>query len=171
MALLEQAVAYEMSSGQPAQLAPVRQYRKRDGISLNLAQSLSADLGLFARLGSAAGDVETFEFTDIDRTISGGLSLNGRRWGRAGDTVGLAGVDNAIARPLRDYLAAGGLSVLVGDGRLPHPGNEQILEGYYEAAVCSAVAATFDAQWVENPAYNRDRGPVALYALRLHAAW
>jgi high affinity Mn2+ porin len=83
----------------------------------------------------------------------------------------LAGVDNAIGRPPRDYLAAGGLSVLVGDGRWPHPGNEQIVEGYYEAAVLSALTLPFDAQWVENPAYNRDRGPAAIYAVRLHATW
>lgn len=171
MALLEQAVLYARTYGLPVELAPVRQYRKRDGISLNLEQSLSAELGLFVRLGSAGGDVETYEFTDIDRTASGGVSLNGRRWGRPGDTVGLAGVDNAIAAPMRNYLAAGGLSVLIGDGRLPHPGNEQIVEGYYEAAVLPALNVTFDGQWVQNPAYNRDRGPVAIYTLRLHAAW
>ncbi|HEX4049343.1 MAG TPA: carbohydrate porin [Steroidobacteraceae bacterium] len=171
MALLAQAVAYAQAAELPVELAPVRQYRKRDGISLNLEQPLGADLGVFVRLGSAAGDVETYEFTDIDRTASGGVSLNGRRWGRSGDTVGLAGVDNAISNPQRNYLAAGGLATLVGDGRLPHPGNEQILEGYYEAAVISAFTATLDAQWVQNPAYNRDRGPVAIYALRLHAGW
>ncbi|HTT05401.1 MAG TPA: carbohydrate porin [Steroidobacteraceae bacterium] len=171
MGLLEQAVAFALETGRAVELGPVRQYRKRDGLSLNLEQPLGADLGLFVRLGAAGGNVETYDFTDIDRTASGGVSLGGRRWGRAADTVGLAGVDNAISRQRRDFLAAGGLAMLVGDGRLPHPGNEQILEGYYEAVVTAALAATFDAQWVQNPAYNRDRGPVAIYALRLHLAW
>jgi high affinity Mn2+ porin len=85
--------------------------------------------------------------------------------------VALAGVDNAISRQRREFLAAGGLGVLVGDGQLPHPGNEQILEAYYEAAVAPAFAATFDVQWVQNPAYNTDRGPVAIYAIRLHVTW
>lgn len=171
MALLKLAVASARATGLPIDLASLRQYRKRDGISLNLEQPLSADLGVFVRLGSAGGNVETYEFTDIDRTASAGVSVKGRGWGRSGDTVGLAGVDNAIARPLRAYLAAGGLGVLVGDGRLPRAGNEQILEGYYQAALARALAVTFDSQWVQNPAYNRDRGPIAIYAMRLHVTW
>jgi high affinity Mn2+ porin len=171
MALLEQALAEATLTGEPVETAPVRQYRKRDGVSLNVEQQLTGDLGIFVRAGSAGGNVETYEFTDIDRTASGGISLSGQRWHRPGDTVALAGVDNAISRQRREFLAAGGLGVLVGDGQLPHPGNEQILEAYYQAAVTSAFAATFDVQWVQNPAYNTDRGPVAVYAIRLHVTW
>lgn len=171
MALLTQAIAAGELHGGPPQLAAVRQYRKRDGVSLNLEQSLGAELGAFVRAGSASGDVETYEFTDIDRTLSGGLSLRGQSWHRAGDTLGIGGAINALSRARRQYLNAGGLGVLVGDGRLPHAGNEQILEAYYAAAVSSLLAVTVDAQWVQNPAYNRDRGPVAIGAVRLHLAW
>lgn len=171
MALLEQAIAVAQASGQPVTPAPVRAYRRRDGISLNLEQPISDELGLFVRAGSAGGNVESYEFTDIDRTLSGGISLSGQRWQRGNDTLGVAGVINAISPQERAFLAAGGLGILVGDGRLPHPGNEQILEGYYEAALRPDLAVTFDTQWVQNPGYNRDRGPVAIYALRLHANW
>ena len=33
----------------------------------------------------------------------------------------------------------------------------------------SAVHVTLDYQWVQNPAYNRDRGPVSIFAVRVHA--
>ena len=88
-------------------------------MSLDLEQQLSSDLGMFARAGKAAGNVETYEFSDIDRTISAGLSLRGKRWARADDTVGLAGIVNGISAAREQYLNAGGLGILVGDGALP----------------------------------------------------
>jgi high affinity Mn2+ porin len=133
---------------------------------LNLEQQLTADVGVFARLGDAGGNVETYEFTDIDRTVSLRVSVGGVPWHRPQDTVGLAEVVNAISRDRRRYLAAGGLGILIGDGRLPHAGNENIVETYYyEAAVIPAVHVTLDYQWAVNPAYNRGRGPVSLFAL------
>ena len=169
MALLQDAMAYGEASGVPPDPAAVRGYRKRDGVSLNIEQQLTANLGMFARLGDAGGNVETYEFTDIDRTVSAGLSLSGGQWHRPDDTVGLATVVNAISKERQRYLAAGGLGILVGDGRLPHPGHEHILETYYELAAVSAVHLTLDYQWVVNPAYNRDRGPVSIFAVRVHA--
>lgn len=169
MALYQDAIAYGEVNGLPPELAPVRRYRKRDGISLNLEQQLTADVGMFARLGDAGGNVETYDFTDIDYTASVGTSVSGGPWHRPGDTVGVARVVNAASRNLREFLAAGGLGVLVGDGRLPHAGHEDILETYYELAVVSALQVTLDYQWVENPGYNRDRGPVSIFALRVHA--
>ncbi|MGH8318193.1 MAG: carbohydrate porin [Steroidobacteraceae bacterium] len=168
MALYADAIAYGEANGLPAEPAPVRRYRKRDGISLNLEQQLTPNVGMFARLGDAGGNVEAYEFTDIDYTGSVGVSVSGGPWHRPGDTVGVAGVVNAASRDLRQYLAAGGLGILVGDGRLPHAGNEHILETYYELAAFSALYVTLDYQWVVNPAYNRDRGPVSIFGLRVH---
>jgi high affinity Mn2+ porin len=165
MALLDEAVA----SGNPNDLAAVRSYRSRVGASLGLEQPLSADLGAFARVGKAAGNAEIYEFADIDRTVSGGLSLKGSRWGRQGDTIGLALIDDGISAERERYLNAGGLGILVGDGKLPHPGPEEIVETYYEVALLAQVRLTLDYQWVNNPAYNRDRGPVSIVAVRLHA--
>ena len=170
MALYQDAVAYGAANALPPEVVPVRRYRKRDGISLNVEQQLSTNVGMFARLGDAGGNVETYEFTDIDYTGSVGVSLSGGPWHRPGDTVGVAGAVNAPSRDLRQYLAAGGLGVLIGDGRLPHAGHEDILETYYEVAVVRALHVTLDYQWVQNPAYNRDRGPVSIFAVRVHAA-
>ncbi len=169
MALLQDAIAYGEATGLSPQLTPVRRYRKRDGVSLNIEQQLTTNIGLFARLGDAGGNVETYEFTDIDRTVSVGTSVNGGPWHRPADTLGLAGVVNVLSRDRRRYLAAGGLGVLIGDGKLPHAGHEDVLETYYELAL-SAVHVTLDYQWVGNPAYNRDRGPVSIFAVRVHLA-
>ncbi len=169
MALLLDAIAHGEASGLAPDPASVRRYRKRAGVSLNIEQQLTADVGIFARLGDAGGNVETYEFTDIDRSASAGVSVSGGPWRRPADTWGLAGVVNAISDDRRQYLAAGGLGILIGDGRLPHAGHEDILETYYELAVISAVHVTLDYQWVTNPAYNRDRGPVSLFAMRVHA--
>jgi len=95
-------------------------------------------------------------------------SIAGARWGRKDDTVALALVVNGISKAHQAYLAAGGLGILVGDGQLPHPGAEAIVEAYYSLAVVKGVHLTLDSQSVVNPAYNRDRGPVEVLGLRLH---
>lgn len=171
MALLDQAVSGAQASGDtiPTALVDARHYRSRAGVSLNLEQQLLSDLGMFARVGRAAGNVETYEFSDIDRTASVGLSMEGRRWGRTDDTIGLAAIDNGISATRERFLNAGGLGILVGDGRLPRPRAEQILETYYRWAVAQWVQLTLDYQYVINPAYNSDRGPVSIVALRIHA--
>jgi high affinity Mn2+ porin len=168
MGRFDDAVALGEALDRTPSTALVRRYRSRAGLSVNLQQQLTADLGLFVRAGAADGDVEPYEFSDIDRTASAGLSMNGKRWGRAGDTVALAGVVNAISKAHEAYLAAGGLGILVGDGALAHPGAEHILETYYDAAVGRFVHVALDYQFVANPAYDRDRGPVSIFAVRLH---
>lgn len=169
MGLLDDAVQFAESTGSAVDIAAVRSYRTRAGASLNLEQQIAPDLGLFARLGKAAGDVEAYEFTDIDRAVSIGLSVQGNRWHRPDDTLGLAAIDNAISASRERYLNAGGLGILVGDGRLPHPGPEQIVETYYSLAMLHFAHLSFDYQWINHPAYNRDRGPVSVVAVRLHA--
>jgi high affinity Mn2+ porin len=171
MALLEDAMNLAQSTGETLHesLVAVRRYRDRVGASLNLEQQLSPDLGMFARAGKARGNVEAYEFTDVDRTISAGLSLKGKPWGRTDDSVGIAGIVNGISATRERYLNAGGLGILVGDGQLPHPGSEQILETYYRLAVVSWAQLTFDYQYVINPAYNTERGPVSIFAVRIHA--
>ncbi|HWG67827.1 MAG TPA: carbohydrate porin [Steroidobacteraceae bacterium] len=169
MGLLEDAVRLAQSNGGAVDIAAVRRYRSRAGIDINVEQQLTDDLGLFARIGRAGGNVEAYEFTDIDRTVSAGLSWQGTRWRRPADTLGLAAIGNGISGTRQRYLNAGGLGILVGDGRLPHPGPEQIIETFYSLAVFSAAHLSFDYQWINHPAYNRDRGPVSVVALRLHA--
>jgi len=171
MALLDDALGRAQATGENVNVAlvQVRRYRSRAGISVSLEQQLSTDLGLFIRAGKAGGNVEAYEFTDVDQTAAGGLSLQGRRWGRAADTVGLAAIVNGIGAERERFLNAGGLGILVGDGRLPYPAAEQILETYYRWAPVPWAQLTFDYQQVIHPAYNRDRGPVPIFAVRWHA--
>jgi high affinity Mn2+ porin len=169
MGLLDEAIAVAANSGEPVDIAALRHYRSRGGLSLSAEQELAPELGAFIRAGKAAGDVETYEFTDVDRTLAVGLSLQGSRWHRANDTVGIAAVNNAISGVREAYLNAGGLGILIGDGRLPHPGPEQIIESYYSAAVFNFAHLSLDYQWIDHPGYNRDRGPVSVFAVRLHA--
>jgi high affinity Mn2+ porin len=168
MALLKDAVAAGVASGGPIDPAVVRHYRTRTGASLNLEQGLTANLGLFARLGAGSGNVEAYEFTDIDRSALIGLSARGAAWRRATDSAGVAVVHNKISADRERYLAAGGLGILVGDGRLPNAGPEQILEAFYNWGPVSGVNLTLDYQRIAHPAYNRDRGPVSVFAVRAH---
>ena len=115
--------------------------------------------------------MEPFEFTDIDRTVAAGLSASGKLWARPDDTIGVAGVINGISGVHQAYLNAGGLGILVGDGQLPHPGLEQIIEAYYSYALSSAMKVSFDYQFIANPGYNTDRGPVNVFAGQFHAAF
>jgi len=168
MGLLDQAIALATATGTAPNPAAVRAYRSRLGASLDLEQPLSAGIGVFARVGKAAGNVEAFEFTDIDRTVEIGTSIKGMRWHRAEDTLGMVLIDNGISADREQYFNDGGLGVLIGDGKLPHPAPEEILETYYSLHVGLQVYLTLDYQWVKNPAYNADRGPVSIGALRLH---
>jgi len=155
-------------TGEPADIAAVRRYTSRGGISINIEQEIFPDLGFFARAGLATDNVEPYEFTDVDRTLAAGFSLAGTRWGRPNDTVGVAGVINGISSVHQAFLNAGGLGILVGDGKLPHPGAEYIVEAYYKINIWRSAFATFDLQYINNPAYNRDRGPVWVPGFRFH---
>jgi high affinity Mn2+ porin len=149
--------------------ALVRRYASKPGFALNLEQQVNESLGAFARLSANDGSEEAYEFTEINRSLAAGLSLKGAGWRRPKDTIGAAFVVDALSGRARDYFAAGGLGILIGDGRLPHYGHEQILETYYNAAVTDWLGVSADYQFVANPAYNRDRGPVSVLGLRLHA--
>jgi high affinity Mn2+ porin len=167
MGSFEDAVQLAALNGGPADITAVRRYASRGGISANLEQQITPEIGAFARAGWADGNNEPYEFTDIDRTVAGGLLFSGKLWGRTDDTWGVAGVVNDISSVHQAFLNAGGLGILVGDGQLPNPGLEQILETYYSLPV-GAWRATFDYQFIVNPAYNRDRGPVSVIGARVH---
>jgi high affinity Mn2+ porin len=165
------ALALAAATGQTADTASVRRMRERAGVSLDLQQSITDDLGAFLRAGIADGRYEAYEYTDVDRTFAFGLSQGGKPWGREGDRIGAAVVVNGASSQRRAYLAAGGLGILVGDGKLSHPGDEATLETYYSLLVIKGLRATVDYQFVDNPGYNRDRGPVSVLAVRLHAQY
>jgi high affinity Mn2+ porin len=142
-------------------------YRYKYGFGFNMDQEIRKDLGVFARLGWSDGKNQTYEFTDVDRTATAGISLRGNSWRRSLDTVGLALVVNGISAVHEQYLAAGGLGITVGDGALDYR-SERVAETYYNWQIAKHFQLTFDYQIAQNPAYNRARGPVNLFALRFH---
>src|SRR5262249_41269907 len=164
----DDAVALATGAGGPPDIPAVRHFTSRSGVSLNVEQQLTPDYGIFLRAGIASGGVEPFEFTDIDRTAAAGLVVSGKQWGRPDDSIGVAGVINGISASHQAFLNAGGLGILVGDGQLPNPGTEKIVEVYYSFPI-SLWRATLDYQFIANPAYNRDRGPVNVIGTRIHA--
>jgi high affinity Mn2+ porin len=145
-----------------------RRERSKYGFYVNLEQQVADDIGVFARLSWNDGRNEILSFTDIDRSVSGGVSVKGSRWGRPDDTVGLGGAINGLSAAHRDFLAAGGNGLLIGDGRLAY-GTERIVETYYALALGKSATLTADYQLIVNPAYNTDRGPVSVISARLHA--
>ncbi|MGB8077504.1 MAG: carbohydrate porin, partial [Gallionella sp.] len=150
--------------------ALVRRGSSRSGFAINLEQEVSPGLGGFARASMNGGSKEAFEFTEINQSLAAGLSLRGDRWGRQDDTFGVAAVANGLSGDARNYFAAGGMGILIGDGRLNY-GSEKILETYYSYAVPAVehLMLTLDYQYVVNPAYNHDRGPVSIFGVRAHA--
>lgn len=168
MANYSDALALAQQTNTVPDVSQVRHFSSRPGVVLNVEQELSANVGAFARASAADGQKEAYEFTDIDQSMSAGLSIKGDLWGRHDDTIGIAGVENRISGAAQSYFAAGGMGILIGDGKLNYA-PEKIVEAYYSAKVIEHLALTFDYQYVTNPAYNQDRGPVSFYAVRLHA--
>jgi high affinity Mn2+ porin len=162
------AVALSQVTGMPADINAVRAYTSRPGVSLNIEQQVNDNFGLFFRAGWADGQIEPWDFADIDRTVSGGVSINGKSWGRPDDTIGIAGVVNGISNAHIAFLNAGGLGILIGDGQLTNYSTEKIFEAYYSIALNASTKLTFDYQFVANPGYNADRGPVNAFAARAH---
>jgi high affinity Mn2+ porin len=162
-----------MGSYQDALLVPgvditqTRSYRYKYGFALNWEQEIATNVGAFSRLGWSDGRTESWAYADVDRTASLGLSVKGGFWNRPNDTLGLAGVVNGITKIHQEFLAAGGTGILAGDGALNY-GWEKTLETYYDFQIWKTIHASLDYQFVTDPAYNRDRGPVSVFAGRLH---
>jgi high affinity Mn2+ porin len=137
------------------------------GFGINAEQEVTKDLGVFMRLGWNDGKTEDFAFTAIDRLASAGFALTGAHWRRRNDVVGSSFTAAGLSAVHALYLAQGGTDFLIGDGRLNYA-PEYAWESYYSAQVVKGFFVSFDAQRYVNPAYNRDRGPLWAYSLRLH---
>jgi high affinity Mn2+ porin len=148
-------------------ITKTRAYRYKYGFGLNIEQELTRNVGIFSRLGWSDGHNEAWAFSDVDRTSSLGVSVKGEPWHRPDDTFGLAGVINAISPVHQAFFEAGGIGILAGDGALNY-GWEKILETYYDFQIWKTVHGAVDYEFIANPAYNRDRGPVSVLGARLH---
>ena len=146
-------------------IALTRRGRIKYGYVVNLEQAITDDIGLFGRWSWNDGKTEIMAFTDIDASLSLGISIKGTKWGRPDDVIGIGGAINALSNDHRDFIAAGGLGVLIGDGQLNYR-SERILETYYAYALTKQLTLTADYQFITNPAYNADRGPVHVFSGR-----
>ena len=140
--------------------------RSKYGFGLNAQRRFGAIL-LFGRLGWNDGHTESFAYTEIDRTASIGALHSGSPWSREQDSVRLAVVVSGISDAHRRYLEAGGLGFQLGDGRLTY-GPEWVAELDYDVRLTMGVSVGLDAQFVVNPGYNRDRGPITVLGFRVH---
>jgi high affinity Mn2+ porin len=151
----------------PADITASAGFRYKYGFGLNVEQELVKNLGVFSRLGWSDGQNQAWVFSDVDYTATAGLSVNGGAWNRPDDTFGLAGAFNGISKVHQEFFAAGGAGILAGDGNLNY-GWEKILETYYDFKIWKTVHSSLDYQFISNPAFNRDRGPVSVFSARIH---
>jgi high affinity Mn2+ porin len=155
------------SPTRPADITASAEFRYKYGFGLNLEQEIVKNLGVFSRLGWSDGQNEGWVFSDVDYTATAGVSLKGEAWQRPEDTIGLAGVLNGISHEHQEFLEAGGAGILAGDGNLNY-GWEKILETYYDCKIWKTVHGTLDYQFITDPAFNQDRGPVSVFSARIH---
>jgi hypothetical protein len=181
MGIYRAALAQAQRTGQPPDIvADDQPGRRKWGVALNVEQPFAdaGETGAFLRAGWSDGRTEDFVFSEVDRHLSGGLQVAGTRWYREQDHLGIALLIHGLSSDHRAYLAAGGKGFLLGDGAVFSPsgqwlnyGPEEILEGYYRAQLGRYVEITPDVQFIAHPGYNRDRGPVALAALRFNVRY
>jgi len=167
MGNLQQAADIALATGTSADITAVRRDRWKAGFALDLEQGVTDDVGVFARFSWNDGRTEAWAFTDVDTSLAAGVSVKGASWGRERDTAALGGAVNMLSKAHRNFFAAGGTGILVGDGQLNYA-PEGIVEAYYNARIADPLSLTLDYQFIGNPAYNQDRGPVHVFAARLH---
>ncbi len=137
------------------------------GFGANFERPLNDWVGVFGRWGWNEGRHESFAYTEVDQTAQIGAGASGKRWRRKYDRAGVVFVSNGISRDHQQYLALGGSGFLLGDGGLNY-GRENVFEMYYTTHLWRGVYPSFGLQHINNPGYNRDRGPVLVPTLRLH---
>ncbi len=144
-----------------------RAFRHKYGFGLNWEQELSKSASLFSRLGWTDGHNETWTFSDADWSVSLGLTIKGNEWYRPHDAFGFAYIVSGASNDNQQFLKAGGTDMLSGDGNLDYD-PEKVMEAYYDFQIMKRFHFTLDYQFVTNPAFNRDRGPVSIFGTRLH---
>jgi hypothetical protein len=157
----------DLGGGAPSLDGVRNSEHRKTGVGVNIEHRLRDDIGLFARAMRADGETETYAFTEADRSLCAGASVLGKGWRRPQDSLGIAAARSFLSSPHRSFLARGGLTFFLGDGALNYR-PEDVFETYYSMALAKGVRLSADFQRIAHPGYNADRGPVSLYALRLH---
>jgi high affinity Mn2+ porin len=141
---------------------------KKYGVGVNWDYPIGKYIGVFIRAGWNDGKTGTWAFTEVDQTFTPGISFDGTLWHRKTDDFGMAYIVNGLSKEHIDFEQAGGYAFIIGDGSLPHYAAEQILEAYYQTKLLEHFYLAIDYQFVQNPAYNADRGPVNIGSVRVH---
>jgi high affinity Mn2+ porin len=162
------ALALDLTSPNYPDITLTRRIRTNYGLVANIEQAITADLGMFSRATWSPGLTEILGWTDCSESLSFGTVLSGGSWGRPNDKIGVAGVVEGLSAESRAYFAAGGIGILIGDGQLNYR-REKILEAYYAYSLNKWATFTFDYQFINNPGYNADRGPISVFSGRFHA--
>jgi hypothetical protein len=158
--------AIEAGEGTP-DLEAVRRRGVKHGFGVNFEQELNPRLRIYGRAGWAEGKYESLLNTQANSAYSGGWDYEGGRWRRPDDRLGVAFANSGLSPDHRRFLALGGVGAVLGDGQLRY-GRESAVEAYYTARLLPGIYATGGVQRFWNPGYNRDRGPVTVFAFRLH---
>jgi hypothetical protein len=168
MGNFREAMAAAASGTTPDTATDTRPGHIKYGFGVNLEQPLADDgeTGLFGRAGWANGTNSTWSYAEVDRDASAGIQVSGSHWYRLDDRFGMAIAVDGLSGSHRHYLEEGGIGMVIGDGTLNY-GLEQIFEAYYRIQLGRFVQLSPDYQHIVNPAYNRDRGPVDVYSIRL----
>lgn len=168
MGSFRDALQYAQANGGTPTVANVRKDQSKWGFGIGTEQHLTEDAGVFGRFSFNDGRTETYAYTEVERSLQIGATIRGRLWLRPDDTLGVAYVLNGLSAAHQDYLRAGGLGFFIGDGQLPHYAMEQIGEAFYSFRAFKGMWFSVDYQFIANPAYNADRGPVSIFGCRFH---
>lgn len=156
-----------IANGPSADLSSAMAYRCKYGFGLNWEQKITDDVGVVSRLGWNNGQVQGWMYNDSNWTASLGMSVKGSSWHRTSDVLGLAYILDGASSSNQAFLEAGGADILDGDGALTY-GSERVVDAYYNYSVWKSIHVSPDYEFIDNPAFNRDRGPVSVFGIRLH---
>ena len=170
------AYADALALGGVPDVSAVRREQTKTGWGLTVELPLAEDSGIFLRLNRSSGDLETYAFAEIGSQLALGGQFSASELGRPHDHWGVAYAINGLSESHQPYLGNGGQSFFLGDGRLNYE-SERVLETYYRLTLpeCNVRVGKLQSalrvgfQYIANPGYNGDRGPVKTYTLRWHS--
>jgi high affinity Mn2+ porin len=122
---------------------------------------------VFARGMVSDGKSEVYAYTSTDRSAAVGVLAKGSLWKRRQDMTGIGFNAGGISKSHTQYLEMGGIDGFIGDGKL-NPGSERVFDVFYSANFLKSFWLAGDYQHITNPAFNRDRGPVNVWSMKVH---
>jgi high affinity Mn2+ porin len=162
--------SYNSGNATAPDLCWVRRPNTKVGIGISVEQHITDDIGVFFRGMYSDGRTEVDAFNPADRSITLGAVAKGAEWHRPFDVAGVGFGMGFISDVHAEYLRMGGVDGFVGDGNL-RQAPESVVEGFYSLNLLKAIWLTADYQFISNPGFNADRGPVHVLGTRVHAEY